>query len=257
MIQDNNFKDIKCLNALTLKIIACIAMLLDHMYFTVVSEGMWMTIVGRVAFPIFAFQITEGFFHTKNVKKYALRLFVFAVISEIPFNFMKGGSWIFPYAQNVMWTLLIGLLVIWAVDKPFQALIHAKNLTERSKGMVRLVIVGFFAITLGCMASLIGLTDYHYVGVLTVVMFYLFRGNFLLQLLGMVVVNNMLGGQELVFTLFGHEQSFSIQLFALLAMIPIGLYNGEKGYSGRGVSLAFYAFYPVHMLLLSLPRLMY
>lgn len=242
----------KGINGLTLKFIAVITMLLDHMYYTVISGSLWMTVVGRASFPIFAFLIVEGFFHTKSVKKYAFRLLIFALISEIPFNLMMSGSLIFPFDQNTIWTLLIGLLVIWAIDKPFKALVNSKDLTERSKNMVRFVLVGFAAITVGCLAALIGMTDYHYVGVLTVVMFYLCRGKPFWQLVALLLINNMLGGQELVFTLFGMEQTFKIQLAAALAMIPISLYNGEKGYGSRAMQYAFYAFYPLHMLLLAL-----
>lgn len=240
----------KKIDGLTLKFIAVIAMMLDHMCYTVIRGNMWMTWVGRIAFPIFAFLIVEGFFHTKSVKKYALRLFIFALISEIPYDLMRSAAVFNPFEQNVYWTLLIGLLVIWAIDKPFNELVNSKNQVERSKKMVRLVIVGFAAIAVGCMASLIGFTEYHYAGVLTILMFYLLRGKTFIQLVALALINNMLKGMEYAYTIFGYEQFFPVQLFAIFAMIPIAMYNGKKGYESKVIQYGFYAFYPLHMLLL-------
>ena len=100
-----------------LKILAVIFMVFDHLWATIVSGNDWMTYLGRLTFPIFAFQIAEGFIHTSNIKKYTLRLLIFALISEIPFNLFYGGSWFYPYHQNVMFTLLLGLLAICQIDK--------------------------------------------------------------------------------------------------------------------------------------------
>ena len=95
-------KQIKCLNASHLKIIAMVCMLIDHAWAMLVSGNLWMTCVGRIAFPIFAFQIAEGYAHTKNFKRYLLRMFLFALVSEIPYNFLSGGWWFNPFGQNVM-----------------------------------------------------------------------------------------------------------------------------------------------------------
>ena len=116
----------------TLKLIAILSMLIDHAGATIIrtlwqspvisssvsQSRLWSEIykisrsVGRIAFPIFCFLIVEGFLHTRNVWRYARRLFLFSLISEIPFDLALKGSWYFPEKQNVYFTLLIGLLVL-------------------------------------------------------------------------------------------------------------------------------------------------
>ena len=117
-----------------LKVIAVTTMLLDHLahfywsrfpafrqvLFTVAGKDitpyLLARIIGRLAFPLFAFLIVEGFLHTRNRKKYGLNLFVFALISEIPWNLVHSGTWLYP-AQNVMFTLLLGYLGLCAVER--------------------------------------------------------------------------------------------------------------------------------------------
>ena len=73
------------MSAFGLKIIAIITMIIDHLGYAIFGEFSFFNYIGRIAFPIFAFQISEGYIHTKNLKKYFLRLFLFAIISQIPF----------------------------------------------------------------------------------------------------------------------------------------------------------------------------
>jgi hypothetical protein len=105
------------LNATHLRILALTLMLLDHMWATVIPGNNWMTYVGRMAFPIFAFQTAQGYLHTHDFKAYCKRLLIFAAVSEIPFNLMMMSSPIFPFHQNVMLTLLLGLLACRAWDQ--------------------------------------------------------------------------------------------------------------------------------------------
>ena len=97
------------LSAAALHILAMVLMLMDHLWATLLPAQDWLTCVGRVAFPIFAFMAVEGYFHTHSFKKYAQRLLVFALLSEIPFDLMYGGTWFYPVHQNVIWTFLLGL----------------------------------------------------------------------------------------------------------------------------------------------------
>ena len=227
-----------------LRTIAVLLMLSDHIWATTMSFGNWMTYIGRMAFPIFAFQIAEGFVHTSNFKKYALRLLGFAIITEIPFNLFYISRWFNPYHQNVLFTLLLGLLAIKVID-------GLKK--DRSKKNIGLSVLYLFLILT---ASVIGFVDYGHLGMLTVVMFYLMRDfpfAWLGQLVGMVLIN-IVFFEGLVFPveLFGKTFEIPSQGFAVFALIPIWLYGGRKGKSSKAMQYGFYAFYPAHMLILYL-----
>ena len=104
------------LSAAALHLIAMALMLMDHLWATLLPAQDWLTCAGRLAFPIFAFMTVEGYFHTRNLKRYALRLLLFALLSEVPFDLMYGGTWFYPVHQNVIWTLLLGLLGVHLME---------------------------------------------------------------------------------------------------------------------------------------------
>lgn len=232
------------LTANMLRAVAVILMLSDHIWATAMSFGNWMTYIGRIAFPIFAFQIAQGFIHTSNFKKYALRLLGFAVITEIPFNLFYSSRWFNPYHQNVLFTLLLGLLAISVIDKV------KKNHTAKNVALSVLWLV------LICLASVIGFVDYGFLGMITVVMFYLLRDfpfAWLAQLVAMVLINIVFfEGQVVPVEVLGRVFEIPTQGFAVFALIPIWLYGGRKGRSSKIMQYGFYAFYPVHMLVLYL-----
>ena len=101
----------------SLHIMAMIFMLCDHLWGTIVPGNDWLTCIGRLAFPIFAFLIVEGYFHTKSLKKYVGRLLIFAVLSEIPFNLAMGSRIFYPVHQNVLWSFLISIGLIYMNEK--------------------------------------------------------------------------------------------------------------------------------------------
>ena len=227
-----------------LRVIAVLLMLSDHIWATYMSLGNWMTYIGRMAFPIFAFQIAEGFVHTSNFKKYALRLLGFAIITEIPFNLFYSSRVFNPYHQNVLFTLLLGLLAIYVLDN------LKKNFTKKNIGRSLLWIA------LICVAATLGFVDYGFLGMLTVVMFYVLRDfpfAWLAQLVGMVLIN-IVFFEGLVYPveIFGKTFELPYQGFAVFSLIPIWLYGGRKGKSSKVMQYGFYAFYPVHMLVLYL-----
>ena len=104
------------LSTAALHLLAMAFMLSDHLWATVLPGVMWLTAVGRIAFPIFAFLAVEGYFHTHSFRRYALRMLLFAVLSEVPFDLMYSGTPFYPVHQNVIWTLLLGLLGIRAME---------------------------------------------------------------------------------------------------------------------------------------------
>ena len=226
-----------------LHILAMLFMLLDHMWATVVPGNEWMTCVGRLAFPIFAFLIVEGYFYTRNLKKYVQRLLFCALLSEIPFNLMCCGRLFYPLHQNVLWTFLIAIgLIRWNERAK-----HAKP-WRRLLRWAATLIVGFLIGTLT-------FVDYYGYGVMMVLIFYFFRGRSWRQLLGQLIglywINvELMGG--LVYELGDfviHQQAF-----ALLSLIFIWLYRGRKGYHSPWFQRFCYLFYPAHMLLLALLR---
>ena len=234
----------KIINNNTLKIIAMILMLLDHLWGTIIPGNQWMTLIGRMAFPIFAFLIVEGFFHTSDLKKYMKRLFIFGLISEIPFNLIYTGSIIFPFHQNVMFTLLLGLLIINEIDK-------LKNTKEIKKKIIPILKIFLFLLI-----SIIGFVDYGVTGVLTIVVFYLFRG-FKLAWIGQLISLILLyivffEGQSVILNIFNYEYFLPLQSIGILSLIFIWLYNGEKGKNNKLIKYLFYSFYPVHMLVIYL-----
>ena len=232
------------LNALTLKVLAMGLMLCDHLWATVIPGSSWLTDLGRLAFPIFAFQVVEGYFMTSDYRKYLKRMFLFALVSEIPYNLMTGGSVINPFGQNVMFTFCIGLMMIRLIEK-----------TRGKKVWIYLVTAG--AVTgLGWLLGTVTFVDYFGGGVLTVLLFYFCRGKKwgpIFLILGMLYLNTeVMGSLMYEIHVFGRSFFFYQQAYAVLALIPIFLYNGEQGPHNRWIQLGGYLFYPLHMLILSL-----
>ena len=237
--------------AFSLHILAMTAMVLDHLWATLVPGNLWMTCAGRIAFPIFAFLLAEGFFRTRSLPKYLLRLLIFALISEIPFDLMMGGVPFYWVHQNVIWTFLIALLAMQAMDA----------LRQRIRRPVLKVLALAGVTLLAALAGLLSFADYSAAGVLTVLVFYFFHGrkwyHFAGQLICLYWLNNvLLMGMDLPFTLLGHTFFFPTQGFALLALIPIWLYRGAQGPHSKWIRYSFYAFYPAHMLLIAVIRFM-
>ena len=236
------------LSSATLHIMAMIFMLCDHLWATIIPGNQWLTCLGRLAFPIFAFMIVEGYFHTGNLKRYALRLFLSALISEIPFNLMYSSSVIFPFHQNVIWTLLLGL-----------GLIHINELAAR-KGKIWLrILTGCITVIAGFLLGTLTMVDYFGVGVVTILVFYFFRKRKWWCLLGQIVILyylnvEVLSGLYFEITILGKTIHIVQQGLALLALVPIWLYQGRKGNKSKVFQYICYGFYPVHMLLLYLLR---
>ena len=224
------------MSSFALHIIAMIFMLCDHMWATILDYE-WLTCIGRIAFPIFAFLITEGYIHTSNINKYIKRMVIFAIITEIPFNLMVSASPIYPFHQNVLWTFVISLLTLKYLN------------FDNTKNIFKSIIIIILAIII----ATITMCDYFGAGVMMVVGFYIFRKSKLLQLLMMIYVNMILiQGYSYPIDIAGYTYYFPQQGFAVLSLIFIWLYNGKQGYHAKWFKIFCYAFYPLHMLILYL-----
>lgn len=227
----------------SLHIMAMIFMFCDHLWGTVVKGNDWLTCIGRLTFPIYAFLIVEGYYHTKDLKKYVKRLLLFAIISEIPFNLAMGSSLFYPIHQNVLWSFLLSIGFIHWNEK-----VKGKQIWKR-------ILVGIVSFSLAYVGGIITFVDYYNAGILMVLAFYVFRGkkwwHYLGQLVCMWYINmEMLGGYGYEIELFGTTHFIARQGFALLALIPIWLYKGEQGYHNKKLQYFYYIFYPLHLLIL-------
>ena len=229
-----------------IKLIAIVSMLIDHtgaIFQGYLPADMYtlMRAVGRIAFPLFAFFIIEGFTHTRNVKNYLLRLAVFAVLSEIPFDyafFGWSGRLFYWGHQNVFVTLTLGLAVIWLLDT-IRTRITSMSFLPHLAQLLLTVLVIFLSVSL---ADLLG-GDYGHMGMLLMLLFYFARGNKLGQVLALTAW----------LLLYDYSIGRVTELYAIVDILPILFYNGKKG-TLPVPKLLFYGFYPVHLLVLTLIR---
>ena len=200
-VYENNLKHFS-ISAAMLHILAMALMLMDHLWATLFPAQEWLTCAGRLAFPIFAFMIVEGYFHTHNFKKYALRLLLFAVLSEVPFDLMYGGTWFYPVHQNVIWTLLMGLIGIHLMEN------------VRKKRKTPIYLLAAVVVAVGAVLGTVCMVDYYGAGVLTVFIFYFFRKRkwwcLLGQILALYWVNvELLSGLLYPLRLFGIKGEYT------------------------------------------------
>ena len=235
----------------TLKIIALISMLIDHVGAGIVewyvqqpelaaqtvtslnSLDMVLRAIGRIAFPIYCFLLTEGYLHTHNAWKYLARLAVFAVVSEVPFDLCFFKTVYYPEYQNVFITLALGVLLMicfgyierWQPRLPLALATFVKCL---------LYLVSLMAV---CLAAECIKCDYMSYGILTICVVYLCR-------------RGMRTTDKRYMTLVALGLSCLLilgELPALLSLIPVALYNGRRGLKFKYL---FYVFYPGHLLVL-------
>ncbi len=234
----------RSLNANQLKFIAIIAMTVDHMVsvlFPNYPTDWWIIglhIIGRLAAPIFWFFIAEGYHYTHDVKKYAGRLFVFALISHFAYNFAFGIPFI-PFQTSVfnqtsvIWSLAWGLVAL--------SIHESKGLTQWQK---TLLILGISVITF-C-------ADWSSIAVLAIVEIGANRENFKKQMFSMMLWVSM---YALVYTIFINPVYGILQLFVALTIPLLKRYNGKRG-SWKGMKWFFYLYYPLHLIICGIVRIM-
>ena len=255
------------MSSFALKIIAIISMFCDHFGDVYIGHYSFLNLIGRIAFPIFAFQISEGFIHTKNIKKYFIRLGIFALISQVPFSLFVNkylNSSIF--SLNVFFTLFLGLLSIYLYDYVMKLVnkvsgrsINIDNIktesnnevtdnTIKSKSLQPYVytVFGLIIVLLIAYIAEILNTDYGFWGVIVVFIFYLFKKDKLAMIITFITLCIIKYGIQIL------ESSFNIPtlllgVFTTLSIVFISLYNGKQG---KKIKYLLYFFYPIHLLLL-------
>ena len=231
------------MTSLILKIIAMVSMLIDHTSIAYLGYTSWMNLIGRIAFPIFAFQISEGYIHTKNLKKYFLRLFIFALISQVPFM-LFCSTYTNGLTLNIFFTLFVGLFAIFIHDKIIHSNIKS-NINNKFIYYLKQTIGILTAILLGILAEICHF-DYGFFGIAIIFMFYLFKNDKLAMAISFITacvlkygITIILNGYNIWYILLG--------IFTILSIIPICAYNGKQG---KKVKYLLYIFYPVHLLIL-------
>ena len=224
-----------------LHLFAMLFMLIDHVGYCFFPYCYVLRYIGRLSFPFFCFLLVNGFFYTKNKCKYFLRLLLFTVLSEIPFDLAFSNVFIELDTQNVLLTFLISFLMLLFLEK-------AK---KKYFMFYPLIIFIFTAI------AFILKTDYKGFGVLIVLIFYLTHNldkkyRFIIQFIGLFIINFILFKGFCVS--FGCFLLYS-QPFALFSLFFIWGYNGNKGYSNGFIKYFNYIFYPIHLILLYLLRI--
>ena len=199
---------IQCLDSFQLKCIAIVSMALDHTGAVLYPSQIWLRCLGRIAFPIFCFLIVEGFFHTHDVRRYMGRLGVFALISEIPYDLAFRGVPLEYAHQNVFFTLLIGIGMV--------------VLLERNREWPVKAVILLLAMWLAVLIR----SDYNFRGVLLIFVFYIFHESRWLAVTAGGFWNFLYQGV--------------IQKYGVLSVLPLALYNGERG---RKMKYFFYIFY--------------
>lgn len=217
------------LNGFQLKIIAIVIMAIDHTGALFFPDILAIRIVGRLAFPLFAFFIAEGYRHTRSVYKYLARLGICAVVFQIP-------DWFFGvhYVLNIFATLFFGLAAITMYDR----------LKDRS------LALSWLAAAAAAVAAEVAGADYGAYGVFYMLVFFIVAGNLNKTIIGLAILHAVYAAYELTTSYFTRGTAIfyhSIQLYSMLCIPLVAMYNNKQG---RKMKYFFYAFYPAHMIVL-------
>lgn len=206
----------------------------QDMVFTIYE---WMRYIGRMSFPIYCFLLVEGFLHTRNVAKYAGRLTLFALISEVPFDLACFGQFWRYSSNNVFFTLVLGLLAIWALSyiEKFYEFWQEKE-WEPILGRILSLSAGFIVVIgIGLFADMVLFTDYGLGGIVAIAVLYLLREQRVIAFAAAVLTLTVITSDT--------------EILALFMLYPIMKYDGSRG---KNMKYIFYAFYPVHLFILAL-----
>lgn len=231
------------LNSNQIKLIAIIAMTIDHVTWVIwpgYDTHWWVIllhIIGRITAPIMWFFVAEGYHYTKNLKGYLLRMFLFALISHFAYDFALNIPFI-PFTTgvfnqtSVMWTLFCGLLILCVIDM--------KSLPSWGK---ILLIIGLCVISFPA--------DWSCIAALAIMGIGTNRGNFRKQMTWMMI---FVFCYSIVYFIFIDKIYAIIQLFTALSIPILKVYNGERG-KWKGMKWLFYIYYPLHLVLIGVLRI--
>lgn len=203
-------------------------MFCDHIGDTILGKFSFLNLIGRIAFPIFAFQVSQSYIHTKNLKKYMIRLLIFGIISQIPFmlfltTFSEG------FYLNIFFTMFLGLLAIFAFEK------------FNNK------ILGFFIVFIISVVAYLIRVDYGMFGVLLIFLFYFFRNNKIKMAITCTLLCFIKYVPNVISYPYLFKHYFYCAFFTAISIIFILSYNKKQG---PKLKYIFYIFYPLHLLIL-------
>ena len=214
-----------------LKIIAIVTMIIDHIGYLLGDNYFYLRYIGRLSFPIFLFLIVEGYFKTKNYKKYIIRLITIALISEIPFNLFRSNKVLYPSLQNTIWLFVFILLMFKVFD-------FIKKADE-----IYLLKICYYFMTISVFIVVTYLLNIEYSveGILLSSSLYLFKDYKIKYLL---FISSIVIGS--------FETSNVLGVFSLIFIL---LYNDKKVVFFRLENLLYYLIYPVQFLLLYVTKM--
>lgn len=245
----NDNRRMKGIDRTTIKQIAMLSMLLDHigyMFFHGINEGqnaiyITLHLVGRMAFPLFMFLLSDGFFRSRSREKFFLRLFIGAIVSEVPYDLMRFGKWLDFSSQNVMWTLLIFFGYMWVCEMLLSEMDRkfAQKKKIRPGILIRLAIGIVFAAAAWVMHA-----DYGAYGLIAGMIMYIFMKLSAVEETSFLPMNTF----GYLIAIAGMSVVWPVTMYALPSALLVYFY---KGYCMRKMPKWIgYAFYPGHMLLL-------
>lgn len=210
-------------------------MLIDHIGKVFFDGNIICVALGRISFPIFAFFIAEGFFHTSNRKKYLLTLIIFAIISQIPYAMCFG-----LFKLNVLFTFVISISLLFLID----FIRDSKSSIEK----ILLIITIISILIIVTIFAYFDIFDYGICGVLLPIILYIFRDKNLCKYLLFVFLMILLVLESIIPN--GISIRTCIQLFSLFDIILLLMYNGDKG--RLNLKYLFYLTYPLHLIIIAI-----
>ncbi len=233
------------MSSFVIKLIAIISMFCDHTGDAIVGDFSVLSIIGRIAFPLFAFQLVIGYEHTHDLKKYMLRLLVFAFISQIPYGIMIHNISSAYFPLNIFFTLLLGIICMYIFDYTKED----SNLKNKRGFNIYISLLKLLLITFILIIAQLTKVDYEAWGVFLILFIHIFykqnKAIFSLGFIALCIVRYI----SYFFMPVDLSRVILFIIFTAFPLIFMLLYNGKKGPS---IKYFFYAFYPVHLIILDI-----